>query len=113
MPGLSADGLRAGMSAAACSGGDAGRYVAAMSHAQLAWQGLPPASCPAAQTNDDNGCAVAGWGSEPVCCGSGCVLAGCPNDIYFGRTTIYDNQAAGCGNVGAESDVDGFLCCKV
>lgn len=110
-PALSADGLRAAMTADQCASDDGGRYLAAMSHGNPAWA-PPGGQCPADPSNNDNSCQATGWGSEAVCCGSGCVLAGCANDIYRGATLIYDNQKEGCGNVG-DDDFDGFLCCKL
>ena len=109
-PGLSADSLRADLDASGCAGSAEGRFIAAMSHAELAWQ--PPAQCPPEPTSDDAGCRATGWGSEAVCCGRACVLAGCANDLYVGATLIYDNQAHGCGNI-ANGLADGVLCCRL
>jgi glutamate synthase (NADPH/NADH) large chain len=55
---------------------------------------------------------LAGFGAEAICCGSGCVAAGCVNDFYANETRIYDNQAQGCGNV-APTVAGGVLCCKL
>jgi hypothetical protein len=85
------------------------RYLAAMSHADAAW--TPPATCPLSSSDHDNGCRATGWGSEAVCCGNGCVPAGCKNAVYTNNTLIYDDQAHGCGNV-VSSLADGVLCCK-
>ena len=107
---LSADGFRARMTADQCASEDGGRYLGAMSHGNPAWA-PPGGSCPASPNSGDNGCQGTGWGSEAVCCGAGCVLAGCANDLWAGKTLIYDDQKHGCGNVFGVSD--GFLCCKV
>jgi len=109
-PGLSPAGLRAGMSAAECANGDGGKYLAAMSHANAAWA-PPGGTCPTTTSDGDNLCRATGWGTEAICCGSGCVLAGCANDIYLGATLIYDDQAEGCGNV--RDVLTGVLCCKI
>jgi hypothetical protein len=106
VPGLSLAGLRAALSAGACSAGDAGRYIAAMSHADCA-------KCPAAPLpgSADLGCQATGCGAEAVCCGAGCVLAGCKSSVYANATTIYDGQSHGCGSV-SPANQDGVLCCK-
>ena len=75
-----------------------------MSHADCA-------ACAPAPVSGDLGCKATGCGAEAVCCGSGCVLAGCKSSIYLNATTIYDDQAHGCGNL-APSVADGVLCCK-
>jgi formylglycine-generating enzyme required for sulfatase activity len=109
-PALSAAGLRAAISADECANGDGGKYLAAMSHANSAWA-PPGGSCPAGTSDGDNLCRPTGWGTEAICCGSDCVLAGCANDLFVGKTMIYDDQQEGCGNV---LDVmTGVLCCKV
>ena len=102
---LTADAFRAAITADACAAGDAGRYIAAMSHANCA-------ACAPAPTNEDVGCKPTGCGAEAICCGSGCVLAGCKNDIFANATTIYDDQTHGCGFVAA-AVADGVLCCKL
>ena len=105
VPALSADGFRGVMTAANCSAGDAGRWLAAMSHADCT-------SCAASSPpTKDLACRSTGCGSEAICCGSGCVLAGCKSGLFPNRTTIYDDQAHGCGNV-APTIADGVLCCK-
>jgi hypothetical protein len=109
-PSLSADGFRSRMTATQCAGDDGGKYIAAMSHGNPSWA-PPGGTCPATQSDNDNGCQGTGWGSEAICCGSGCVLAGCANDLWIGKTLIYDDQKHGCGSVFGVSD--GFLCCKV
>ena len=102
---LSADGFRAAMPEAACAAGSGGRFIAAMSHADCK-------DCGAAPSNVDKGCAPSGCGSEAICCGAGCVRAACASGLYPNATTIYDNQAHGCGNV-APAVAAGVLCCKV
>lgn len=109
-PSLSAVGFRSRMTATQCASDDGGKYIAAMSHGNPAWA-PPGGTCPATQNDNDNGCQGTDWGSEAICCGSGCVLAGCANDLWVGQTLIYDDQKHGCGNVFGVSD--GFLCCKV
>jgi gamma-glutamyl hercynylcysteine S-oxide synthase len=108
-PSLSADGFRARMTAEQCASDDGGKYIAAMSHGDPTW--APPGSCPSSPNSNDNGCQSTGWGSEAICCGSECVLAGCANDLWVDKTLIYDDQKHGCGNVFSVSD--GFLCCKL
>jgi iron(II)-dependent oxidoreductase len=109
-PSLSADGFRARLTADQCASEDGGKYIAAMSHGNPAWA-PPGGSCPTTPNSGDNNCQSTGWGSEAICCGSSCVLAGCANDLWTGKTLIYDDQKHGCGNVFGVSD--GFLCCKV
>ena len=106
VPALSADGLRARMTAQACAAGDAGRWLAAMSHANCA-------ACTAGPTSADLGCAATGCGAEAIACGSGAIAAGCKSALWTNATLIYgDNQQAGCGFIGP-TDGDGVLCCKV
>ena len=105
VPALSGDGFRAVMTAANCSAGDSGRFIAAMSHADCA-------HCAATPTSKDITCKALGCGAEAVCCGSACVLAGCKTGVYPNATTIYDDQSHGCGFV-APGVADGVLCCKV
>jgi hypothetical protein len=104
VPALSADGFRSRLGAAACGGGAGGRFVAAMSHAGAACLDAPSAV--------DFGCNPTGFGAEAICCGAGCVRAGCVNDFYANATTIYDDQRHGCGNADA-AVADGVLCCKL
>ena len=105
VPALSADGFRARMSAADCAAGDAGRFVAAMSHANCA-------ACGAGPTSADFGCAATGCGSEALCCGADCVMAGCKSGLFANDTRIFGaDQAHGCGNM-LPKNADGVLCCK-
>ncbi len=105
VPALSAAGLRAAMTEGACAAGDGGRFLTAMSHADCQQCGAGPSA-------EDKGCRPMGCGSEAICCGAGCVLASCPSGLFANATTIYDNQAHGCGFV-APSVADGVLCCYV
>lgn len=105
VPALSVVGFRAVMSVENCTGGDSGRFIGAMSHADCT-------QCTTPNPATDITCKATGCGAEAVCCGSGCVLAGCKNAIFPNRTTIYDDQQHGCGAV-APSVADGVLCCKV
>lgn len=99
------DGFRAAMPLDAC-GGDAGRFVAASSHANCS-------ACDAGPTHTDLGCAKRGCGAEALCCGSGCTLAGCKSGLYPNATLIFGgDQEHGCGNV-ATNNQDGVLCCKI
>ena len=107
--------FRAGISADACAAAqsDPRKFVAAMSHARAAWSNLPPAPCPPAPVDDDNGCAEAGtWGSEPVCCGGACVAPSCPGAVWTGRTQIHIDEDASCDAL-AGGVADGVLCCKL
>ncbi len=101
---LGADGFRANMAPETCATGALGRFIAAMSHANCP-------TCPNAPTSADAGCQATGCGSEAICCGSGCVLAGCGN-LWQNGTSIYVNEAHGCGNV-VDSVANGVLCCKL
>jgi hypothetical protein len=112
VPALSPAGFRAGLSAADCAGADPRRFIAAMQHANPAWESLPPKPCPTAPSDEDNGCAADGWGAEPICCGEGCVVPSCPNDLWMGATRIHVGENAGCGSVPG-GWVDGVLCCKM
>jgi len=106
VPALSAAGFRAAMGAAACAAGDAGRFVAASSHANCS-------SCAAGPTSVDFGCLATGCGAESLCCGMGCVPAGCKSGLYPNATLIFGgDQQHGCGNV-ATRNQDGVLCCKL
>ena len=108
-------GFRAGISAAQCAAleTDPRKFVAAMSHARVEWENLPPAPCPPAPVSDDNGCAAKGtWGSEPVCCGGACVAPSCPNSVWRGETQIHVDEDASCGAL-AGGVADGVLCCKL
>ena len=89
---------------------DAGRYLAAASHANAAWA-PPGGTCPSSPSDGDNECRATGWGTEAICCGSECVLAGCANYLWTDATLIYDNQQEGCGAV--KDVLSGVLCCKV
>ena len=107
VPALSLTGFRAVMTPQNCSGagGDTGRFIAAMSHADCT-------QCPTTQGTVDVTCKAQGCGAEAVCCGSGCVLAGCKSTVFTNQTTIYDDQNHGCGAV-SPMVADGVLCCKV
>jgi len=108
-------GFRAGISASQCAAvnADPRKFVAAMSHARAEWASLPPAPCPPAPVDDDNGCAVKGtWGSEPVCCGGACTTPSCPNAVWVGATHIHIDEDASCDAL-AGGVADGVLCCKV
>lgn len=113
-PGLSSNGFRDSIDADGCANGDPRRFVAAMSHANPAWSNLPPAPCPPSPQTVDNGCNADGWGAEPVCCGAGCSVPSCPNDLWMGGTRIHIGEGEGCGSIdGSSGFVDGVLCCKV
>jgi len=105
--------FRRGISASDCANGDPRIFVGAMSHARGAWEGLPPAPCPVSPQDDDNGCALPGtWGSEPVCCGAGCVPPSCPNMVWTAQTRIHVGESMACGGLGAAA-LSGVLCCKM
>ena len=65
-----------------------------------------------AQRNDDNGCAGAGWGAEPVCCGAACRVPSCPSEVWPNATRIHVDESAGCGDL-LGGTADGVLCCKL
>ncbi len=103
--------FRANMSAAECGAEGGVAFVGAMSHGRAAWQGLPPRPCPPAPVDQDNGCAMSGWGAEPVCCGARCQVPSCPNSLWVGGTRIMEDEGSGCGAL-RQGVVDGVLCCK-
>ena len=109
-----ASAFRAGITAAACAAAteDPRVFVAAMSHARPEWSSLPPAPCPPAPIDDDNGCAASGsWGGEPVCCGAGCGVPSCPNALWMGGTRIHAREGEACGALTSDW-ADGVLCCR-
>ena len=95
------------MSESDCATNSSGRYLAAMSHAEPAFEKYYAKNgrggCPPAPLGDtaDNGCnSGAGnastWGCEPVCCGSGCTShISCPNSVYHDATQIVINMHTG------------------
>ena len=84
-----------------------------MSHARAEWANLPPAPCPPAPVDDDNGCAPKGtWGGEPVCCGGACAVPSCPNSVWAGHTRIHVDEDSSCGAI-AGGVADGVLCCSL
>lgn len=98
--------FRSRMSSAQCavnSGHTPLRFVSAMSHA------VEP--CPPSPVTTDNGCAASGYGAEPICCGSGCVVPSCPNSVWQNATRIHIDEANGCGALNA-STISGVLCCR-
>lgn len=118
-PALSLEGFRAVMDAGTCSDSSVpGAYAGAVSHAQPAWSSLPPAPCPPAniQPSLDNGCAADGWGAEPICCGSECLVPSCPSYVWPNSTRIRPAEGEGCGaatsGVG-DGWLTGVLCCKL
>ena len=103
--------FRANMSAAECGAAAGAAFVGAMSHGRAAWSGLPPKPCPPAPVGDDNGCAAAGWGAEPICCGARCQVPSCPSALWRGGTRIMEGEDSGCGAL-KPGAVDGVLCCR-
>jgi hypothetical protein len=89
-----------------CDTAGSGRFVAAVSHdAQSSPCTYFPPDGYTCMANPPN------TGGQPPCCGSGCVLAGCPDGVWPGDTHIPSLGGAGCANL-ASSEVDGVLCCR-
>lgn len=109
---LSLPSFRNAITADQCGAADPRRFVGGMQHADPAWESLPPQPCPPTPQDTDNGCSSSGWGAEPVCCGVGCLVPSCPNDVWPAATRIHAGEGEGCGSV-SSNWVDGVLCCKV
>jgi len=67
--------------------------------------------CPRAPVAADNGCAAAGFGAEPVCCGAACVLPSCPSAVWENATRIHVGEGDGCAAL-PPGAADGVLCCR-
>eukprot|EP00041_Stephanoeca_diplocostata_P017484 m.353718 g.353718 ORF g.353718 m.353718 type:complete len:185 (-) comp20717_c0_seq15:284-838(-) len=107
----SIEAFRTAVSADTCAKGDPRSFIAAMSHSNQKFEKSGP-NCPPSNNTGDNGCAGEGWGCEPICCGGGCVVPSCPNELWPHETRIHIDMASGCcGKVSAQ-EVSGVLCCK-
>ncbi|KAI9028407.1 hypothetical protein DFJ74DRAFT_765370 [Hyaloraphidium curvatum] len=102
---------------AACNGAGAGTFLAAFSHADIvpeedAIAGL----CQYTRAPPGPFCHAGGYGSEPVCCGTGCFDSGvaCRDMLWPGATRIgfstWDN-GQGCGSI-ESGTAGGVLCCR-
>jgi hypothetical protein len=88
---------------AQCRAAGAGRFVAAASHAS---QAIPcayamPFTCRVG---------AGATGAQPICCGTGCSITGCPDGVWPGETYQSITNGQPCAQFPSTS-TDGILCC--
>lgn len=83
-----------------------GRFVAAMSHGQVARICPPP---PGPHTRFP--CMERGICAEPVCCGDACTFGACKDAVWTGKTRISRASPNGCGSALSRFH-GGVLCCR-
>jgi len=91
-----------------------GKYVAAIPHAisSMSGQCRLTNTVPSKQKFLDFGCPTSGWGSEPMCCGTGCSHRppSCGGHIFQNDWAYCECGANGCGNF-PSSRANGIICC--
>lgn len=99
--------LKTRVSAKACEKeAGPGRFVAAMSHGQVARICPPP---PGPHTRFP--CMERGVCAEPVCCGDACAFGACRDAVWPGKTRISRASPNGCGSALSRFH-GGVLCCR-
>lgn len=99
--------LKARVSASACEKeAGPGRFVAAMSHGQIA-RICPPPPGPGTRFP----CMERGICAEPVCCGDACSFGACRDAVWPGKTRISRASPNGCGAALSRFH-GGVLCCR-
>jgi hypothetical protein len=111
-PGFDTPTFIAAMDPKTCGSVD-GAFLAAMSHVAVEPSG--ERHCPdPANPHADNTCKSSGYGSEPLCCGTKCLVPSCSTALWNGstRALIGTEGSGSCGAVSSRIDPEGVLCCK-